>query len=694
MTISLELEKKIIDLIEIFNNNYFDNVIKKATILYEDNKSISFFPNIIGACYAAKKEHQKALEFYQKAIILEPNNFEFLNNIGKSQIALKLFDDAEVNFKKSIKINSNNHDSYFNLGIVNFNQDKLTQSLKNYLKAISINDQIDKIHYNKGIVFSKIGRSKDAIKSFLDAIKLNARHIKSFNNLGLLYMNENKYDLAIDYLEQAIKINPKYAKAYNNLGAIYLQKKNYKLANQFFVKAYKLDEKLIIAGVQKIFLNRVFCDWSDDKELINILQKTLHNDDAVPPWFCLSLEDNAFNHFKRAKKFSNKFKLQNNNSNVYNNNKIRIGYFAADFHQHAGMINMEGIFKNHDKNEFEIFAFYYGDIRKDNTHQRIKKYFDKFYYVNDLDDKQICNLSNDCKIDIAIYRAGLTINARSSIFSHKVAPIQINYLGYPGTTGQDGIDYIISDRFVIPKEDEKYYSEKIIFLTDCYYPRDNNRKISSKKFLRKDYKIADDSFVFCSFNNSYKITKQEYEIWMKLLKEVNKSTLLLLASEAETKSNLICEAKKRDISENRLVFLENTNFEDHLSRHSLADLFLDSFNYNAHTSAVDALWTGLPILTKSGNSFSSRICGSILKYINLDEMVTKTNEEYFAKAVELATSSEKYKIIKNKIIQAKLSGSLFDTKKYTRNLEKAFKKVHEMRIKKNRYDTIYIDELK
>ena len=291
----------------------------------------------------------------------------------------------------------------------------------------------------------------------------------------------------------------------------------------------------------------------------------------------------------------------------------------------------------------------------------------------------------DCRVDIAIYRAGLTINSRSSIFAKKVAPIQINYLGYPGTTGQEGVDYIISDKFVIPDDQEKYYSENIIFLTECYYPRDNNRKISSKKFSRKNYRIADNCFVFCSFNNSYKITKEEFNIWMKLLKEVKNSKLLLLASVKIIKSNLLKEAKKYNIFEDRLVFLENIIFEEHLARHSLADLFLDSFNYNAHTSAVDALWSGLPILTKSGNSFSSRICGSLLKYIKLDEMVTKSNEEYFAKAIELATQPIKYKEIKDKIMKLKISDDFFDTKKYTSNLEKAYERVHKLRINNNKF---------
>ena len=326
------------------------------------------------------------------------------------------------------------------------------------------------------------------------------------------------------------------------------------------------------------------------------------------------MEDNINNHYLRAKKFSSKFKLKNENNNSYLNKKLRIGYYAADFHQHAGMINMEGIFKNHNKDEFEIIGFYYGEIKKDKTHLRIKKNFDKFFYLNNLEDEEILKLSLENKIDIAIYRAGLTINARSSIFSLKIAPIQVNFLGYQGTTGQEGIDYIVADEYVIPKNQENFYTENIIYLPGSYFPRDNNRIIGKKKFTRNELKISENSFVFCNFNNSYKITLEEFEIWMKLLQKIDNSILLLLETNDEMKKNLYFEAEKFKINDDRIVFLKKQFFEDHLSRHYLADLFLDTFNYNAHTTAVDALWTGLPIITKPGNSFSSRVCGSLLKF--------------------------------------------------------------------------------
>ena len=647
---------------------------------------------MIGASYAGKNDHGNAVIFYKKALEIDHNNTEILNNLAKSLLVINLYDEAIDTLQKSIILDDKNYDTYFNLGIINFNKGEYDESLKNYKHAIKLNNQIDKIYYNMAITLSKNGNNKEAINFFLKTLKLNPNHIKALNNIGLLYIDNNNYELAFNYLKKAIDLNPDYSKAYNNLGALYFQIKDYKQALHCFDKAFILDKNLLSAGIQKYFLKKFFCDWSDEEDLKSLLIKTTNFDESVSPWFCLSMEDNINNHYLRAKKFSSKFKLKNENSNSYFNKKIRIGYYAADFHEHAGMVNMEGIFKNHNKDEFEIIAFYYGDVKKDETHQRIKKSFDKFFYVNNFEDEEILKLSLENKIDIAIYRAGLTINARSSIFSQKVAPIQVNFLGYPGTTGQKGIDYIISDRFVIPEKDEKFYSENIIFLTNCYYPRDNGRKISDKKFSREKFKIPKNSFVFCSFNSAYKITKYEFKIWMELLNKVKNSVLLLLASNNKMKLNLIKEATKADIESKRIIFLEKTNLDDHLARHSLADLFLDSFNCNAHTSAVDALWTGLPILTKAGNSFASRICGSLMNYFEMSELVVDSEEEYLNKAIDLATDRKKYRDIKDRLIKAKKNGKYFDTKKYTLNLEKAYKKIHEMRISQNKFKNIYIND--
>ena len=238
-------------------------------------------------------------------------------------------------------------------------------------------------------------------------------------------------------------------------------------------------------------------------------------------------------------------------------------------------------------------------------HKKIKNYFDKFFYVQQLSDKEIANFARKQKIDIAIHRNGHSQNSRSNIFAYRAAQLQISYLGYPGSTGLDYIDYMVADQVVIPPENQKYYSEKIIFMPDSYYPTDNTRRIGEKKFQRSDFNIPEDSFVFCCFNNSYKISFEEYDIWMKLLKEIENSYLCLLSHDKLDQKNLLFEAKKRNVDSSQIKFFDYINIEDHLARHALADLYLDTFNYNGHTSTVDALWAGVPVITKLGQSLTA-----------------------------------------------------------------------------------------
>ncbi len=691
MPIDTELEKKIFVLIDFFNKKQFDEVIKISKKLFDKHNDIGIFPNLIGSSFAGKNNHHDAIEYFKIALSLDKYNYEILNNIGKSYANIGLNNEALNYFNQSIKINNKITDSYLNLGVTLYKLDLFEKSIDAYKKSIQLNPNNIEAHYNLGISFSTLGRNESSIKSFESVLKIEPNHIKALNNLAIKYLELNKFDKTFQLLNKAIEINSNYAFAHNNLGVAYIGVKNYDLALKSFSKAYSLDKNLLSAGIQKFYLKKRICDWTEDDEFKKMLKESTNNHQS-PPWQCLSMEDNPHNHLQRAINYSKKYKLIQSNQENYLNKKLRIGYFAGDFHRHPGMINMLGIFKNHNKSKFEIYGFYYGEIIKDEMHYKIKEYFDDFFYVDQLDDEEIAKLAKEKKIDIAINRSGHTAKSRAGIFGHKIAPIQINYLGYAGTLGQEGMDYIISDRFVIPKGFEKYYSEKIIFLSECYYPRDNTRVISSKKFSKRDYDIPENSFVFVSFNNTYKISKDEFTIWMNILNKVDKSFLLLLTNNEKMKENIIKEAKNKNIDINRVKFLDYVNLEDHLSRHSVADLFLDTFNYNAHTSCVDSLWSGLPVLTKAGKSFSARVCGSILKAFDLTELITYNNSDYEKTAIELACNKKKLEKIKIKILDKKNNSNLFDVSKYTKNLEKAFVKVYQLKIKENLCKNVFIKD--
>jgi predicted O-linked N-acetylglucosamine transferase (SPINDLY family) len=335
------------------------------------------------------------------------------------------------------------------------------------------------------------------------------------------------------------------------------------------------------------------------------------------------------------------------------------------------------LFELHDKSTFEIFGFSFGPEKNDEIRLRISNAFDKFINVKFKSDSEIVRFSRDLNIDIAIDLMCFSQFNRFGIFVEKCAPIQINFLGYPGTSGSKCIDYILADKIIIPEKFKKYYSEKIIYMPDSYKLDHPTRKISDKIFTREELGLPKNGFVFCCFNQTYKITPNVFGIWMKILKQVKGSVLWLLEDNLTATNNLKLEANKRDIDVKRIIFARRMKMSDHLARLKVADLFIDTLPYNAHTSASDGLWVGLPFLTLAGDTFASRVGASMLNAIGLPELITHSENEYKNKAIELATNSTLLKEIKKKLERNKLSKPLFDAKLFTKNVESAYIIMHE-----------------
>ena len=346
----------------------------------------------------------------------------------------------------------------------------------------------------------------------------------------------------------------------------------------------------------------------------------------------------------------------------------------------------------HDCNYFEIHAYFYGLDKNDKMTKRITTSVDKFYSLSHMSDNEIALLAQRNKIDIAVDLAGYTKNSRSGIFAHRAAPIQINYLGFPGTMGTNFIDYIIADRTIIPKELEENYSEKIIALPNSFMPTDNTRKISKRPLTRKEMGLPELGFVFCCFNNSYKISPAEFDIWMRLLLKVEGSVLWLRKSNKLAETNFIKEAKNRGVEASKLVFADKLPMSEHLARYKLADLFLDTFIYNAHTTASEALWSGLPVLTKTGKGFAARVATSLLSAINLTELVTETEDEYEKLALKLAVNPNYLKSVKEKLETNRLSSFLFNTNLYTKHLEDGYQQAFQRYFKGKDPKSIHVSK--
>lgn len=359
------------------------------------------------------------------------------------------------------------------------------------------------------------------------------------------------------------------------------------------------------------------------------------------------------------------------------NNRIRLGYFSADFFNHATMHLMAELFDCHDTSKFHLFGFSFGPPIHDEMSRRASSAIETFIDVRDKSDREIIDLANQLELDIAVDLKGYTKFSRPGTFAGRCAPVQVSYLGYPGTMGAEYFDYIIADTTVIPDDTVAEYTEKIVFMPDSYQVNDSKRKISSRIFSRQEMGLPESGFVFCCFNNNFKLLPATFDVWMRLLRSVQNSVLWLLEDNPTVAGNLRKEAEARGVAGERLVFARRMPLDEHLARHRLADLFLDTLPYNAHTTASDALWAGLPVLTCTGKSFAGRVAASLLNAVGLPELITGSYREYEEKAMVLATHADQLVQLRAKLATNRLTCPLFDTSLFARHIESAYQIMHE-----------------
>ena len=370
--------------------------------------------------------------------------------------------------------------------------------------------------------------------------------------------------------------------------------------------------------------------------------------------------------------------------------KIRIGYFSADFREHpVGFLTAE-LYELHDRDHFEVHAFSFGPDTQDELNLRIKEGVDHFHNVQSMSHKETTLLARSFEIDIAVDLTGLTAKSRTDIFAMSAAPIQLSYIGYLGTMGADYYDYLIADPVMIPKESQKYYAEKIVYLPS-FQVNDSKDLPPEITLTRKDVGLPEEGFVFCCFNNTYKFTPTTFDSWARILKQVDNSVLIIYANNEVSKANLTKEIVKRGVQAERLICGESLPKPEYLARYRTVDLFLDTHPYNAGTTASDALKMGLPMITYLGHSYQARMGASIVNALNLPELITNSLEEYEALAIELAINPDKLKAIKEKLVANLSTAPLYDTKLFTKNLESAYTQMYERHHKGLKPDHIYVE---
>jgi predicted O-linked N-acetylglucosamine transferase (SPINDLY family) len=419
------------------------------------------------------------------------------------------------------------------------------------------------------------------------------------------------------------------------------------------------------------------CDWRDlDSELAQLQAKMERDEKVCPPFALLALSSSLSLQRKSAEIWAHESDGVKNELGPLTRrsrpDRIRIGYFSSDFQQHAPAYLIAGLLERHDRSQFEIIAFSFGPSSNDGMRQRLQAACDQFLEVGHLSDVAIAALSRHWEVDIAVDLKGFTQGSRPAIFAARAAAIQVNYLGYPGTMGADFIDYLIADNTVVPREKRPHYAEKIVTLPGSNQVNDDQRWIADTTFTRAELGLPQTGFVFCCFNNNYKITPATFDLWMRILQQVDESVLWLVQDSADAAENLRREASARAVDARRLVFARRMPQAEHLARHRLADLFLDTFPCNAHTTGSDALWAGLPVLTCSTEAFAGRVAASLLKAVDLPELIYSSPQTYEAIALRLARDRAQLQAMRQRLAQDRWKAPLFNTSLYTRRIEAAY----------------------
>ena len=644
---------------------YYQCFIKKG---FNDHRVFNNYGIILQALGKSKE----AESFTRKAIKIKPDFAEAYANLGSILINSGKSKEAEILTRKAIELKHNLANAHLNLGTLLNDLGQLQEAEKSIRKAIDIEPNSAEAYSNLGGILLDLGNIREAKIYLKKAIKLNPNLAEAYTNLGGILLDNGNLKEAETSARKAIELKPNLAIAYSNLGGILKKLEEYNDAIFYYKKAIKLNSYLSSAKASLIASKRDICNWNNEENENAWIENLGIKGKSVLPWGFLYLEDNPLNHLKRSKKiYKDKFSRKINPIPFFQNKKIHIGYFSADFKEHATMHLISSIFELHDKSKFEIYLYSFTPTL-DNYTERAKNSGCIFRDIKKLSDKEAIELARKDKLDIAIDLKGYTENNRMNIFSNRVAPIQINYLGYPGSLGAETIDYIIADNIIIPKENEKYYSEKIIRMPYCYQCNDNKKEISKKHIFRKDFNLPNKGFIFTCFNANRKISEKEFDIWMRLLIKIKGSVLWLYKSNKWAMKNLCKEAEKRNVNSNRLIFASKLPLDQHLARYTLGDLGLDTFNYNGHTTTSDALWSGLPVLTKAGISFASRVSASLLSSLGIPELITYNEKEYEEKALYIASNQNKLIELKYKVAKLRDTSTLFNSELYTKNLENKF----------------------
>ncbi len=636
----------------------------------------------LGMAQHQSKQYDAAVASFDRAIALKPSLIDAHINRAAALTELKRLDDALASCDTALAASPDSVEALMNRGVLFRQLERFDAALADYDRAVALQPTNHRAHDGRARALESMKRLDDALAAYDQVIALKPDLNTAYISRGLVLAEMERFAEALVAHEKAAALKPDDPAAYANHGEVMRRLNRHEDAVASYDRALAINPTHRFIPGMRLAMKLQMCDWSNlDAEIARLTGQVMRGDEVVAPFTFLAVSNAPAAQLKCARVWDAAWHKLTHPlpplKRAPRHDKIRIGYFTGDFYAHAVAFLIAECLERHDRSRFEITAFCFSPTTGDYMQERLRRGFDRFVEIRDRSDTDVATLARELEIDIAVDLKGITNEARGRLFAHRAAPIQVNYLGYPGTMGADYMDYIIADPVLIPDTDRGYYAEKVVTLPDTYQPNDTQRAVAARTFGRAELGLPENGFVFVCFNNTYKILPPVFDVWMRVLKQVGDSVLWLLGDNPTMQRNLRREAQARGVDPTRLVFADRVSTPEHLARQVHGDLFLDTAPYNAHTTASEALWMGLPIVTCPGDTFASRVAASLVRAAGLPELVVNSWEDYERLAVRLAQSPEKLAALKERLTRDRATCPLFDTRRFTRNLEAAYTAMYE-----------------
>jgi predicted O-linked N-acetylglucosamine transferase (SPINDLY family) len=636
-----------------------------------------------GLAHRTMRRPEKALADYDRALALDPSHVDAQYNRGVVMMDLERAADALKSFDAVMGPYQANAEMMNNRGVALWNLKRPAEALESYERAIQLEPNFTEAWGNRGLAQRDMARYQEALASFDMVLHLEPHNTVAMNGRGNVLRDLKDYEAAIESYSRAIAIRPDYAEALINRGYTWWTLKQYEAGTADVERGLSLNPDYPFGRGELLHTRMYNADWHDFAARKAELEMLLRaGKPVVQPFIFQAIAETpsdaqACSRIWGEKKYPQIASAPHNRAARKDRKKIRIGYLSGEFRHQATAILMAGLYERHDREQFEIVAIDAGQNDQTAMRARLEKAFDRWINIASLSDQEAAEVIRDVEIDILVNLNGYFGDARMGVCAQRPAPVQVNYLGFPATLGAPYIDYLIADKIVIPPGERQFYDEQLVYLPDSYQANDDKGREMATSPGRAEAGLPEKAFVFCNFNNAYKLTPSTFDSWMRIVKSVEGSVLWLLEGSALYADNLRREAEERGVAGTRLIFAPDLPTDQHLARLQLADLFLDGLPYNAHTTGSDALWAGLPLVTFKGTTFPGRVAASLLAAAGLPELVTENSADFEALAIRLAQNPAELTLLRGKLTANKASCALFDTDRFCKNIESAYRTMWE-----------------